>query len=228
MKDAPVPLTSLQAEMLRQILASGNDQVRNILQSLLGPSLQQVEIHTAMIRLSDLPGKFGEQPLITINISIDGDLNGEFFFLQSEQDFRALKMALAAVISEPVHTVNEATDYLIPNWLEHRQQANPGETLGKVREALDDLSDKLFTAYLNTVYERFHMATFLELPVATIPDRKQSALRAALNKYGQVSERAFVVDGACTVGDDAIHFWLVMLAEPGGLQAMLEGLKNGD
>ena len=64
--------------------------------------------------------------------------------------------------------------------------------------------------------------------MATIPDRKQSALRAALNKYGQVSESAFVVDGACTVGDDAIHFWLVMLAEPAGLQAMLEGLKSGD
>lgn len=228
MNDAPVRLTSLQAEMLRQILAGGNEQARSALQSLLGPSLQQVEIHTAMVRLANLPDKFGEQPLVTVSISIDGDLNGEFFFLQSEQDFRALKKALSSVISEPVHTLNEATDYLIPNWLEHRQQASPGETLGKVREALDDLSDKLFAAYLNTVYERFHMATFLELPVATIPDRKQSALRAALNKYGQVSESAFVVDGACTVGDDAIHFWLVMLAEPAGLQAMLEGLKSGD
>jgi chemotaxis protein CheY-P-specific phosphatase CheC len=228
MNHASSPLTSLQAEMLRQILAGGNEQVRSVLQSLLGPSLQQVEIHTAMIRLSDLPEKFGEQPLITINISIDGDLNGEFFFLQSEQDFRALKMALAAVISEPVHTVNEATDYLIPNWLEHRPQVSPGETLGKVREALDDLSDRLFAAYLNTVYERFHMATFLELPVATIPDREQAVLRGALKKYGEVSERAFLVDTTCTLGDDSFQFWLAMLAEPGGLHTMLEALTKRD
>jgi len=222
------PLSSLQAEMLRQILSSGNEQVRGSLESLLGPSLQQVEIHTAMARLSDLPARFGEQPLVTISISIDGDLNGEFFFLQTEHDFRSLKKALSSVVSEPVHTVNEATDYLIPNWLEHRQETRPGEALARIREALDDLSDKLFAAYLNTVYNRFHLATFLEVPVAAIPDREQAALRAALKKYGEVSERAFLVETTCTFGDEDFQFWLVMLAEPGGLHMMLEALTKKD
>jgi chemotaxis protein CheY-P-specific phosphatase CheC len=228
MNGAPTPLTSLQAEMLRQILANGNAGARSTLQSLLGSSLQQVEIHTAMARLSDLPGMFGEQPLVTINISIEGDLNGEFFFLQSEHEFRMLKKALSMVVSQPAHTVNEATDYLIPNWLERREAASPGEALARVREALNDLSDKLFAAYLNMVYERFHLATFLEAPVAAIPDEEQAMLRAALKKYGEVSERAFLVDATCTLGDDGFQFWLVMLAEPDGLHMMLEALTRKD
>ena len=64
--------------------------------------------------------------------------------------------------------------------------------------------------------------------VAGLADRKQAALRAALKKYGEVSERAFLVDASCTLEEDAFEFWLVMLAESDGLQVMLESLKKRD
>jgi hypothetical protein len=226
MSEASAPLTSLQAEMLRQILSTGNEQVREALETALEPAFRKLEIHTAMERLKELPAKLGSSPLATVRIPIDGDLKGEFLYLQDDADFKVLKKALAAKVAGPVHTVNEATDYLIPNWLEdHRGSDSPRELDAKVREAVNEMSDRLFGAYLTTIYTRCHMATFLELPQATIPDARQTVLKSALDKYGKVAERAFLVDATCVAGDEQFRFYLVMFAEPEGLRTMLETLK---
>jgi chemotaxis protein CheY-P-specific phosphatase CheC len=227
MSEASGPLTGLQAEMLRQILSKGNEQVHDALETTLGPAFSKLEIHTAMQRLKELPARLGQAPLVTVRIPIDGDLKGEFLYLQDETDFQMLKQALAAKVAGPVHTVNEATDYLIPNWLEdHHGGESPGELDVKVREAVNEMSDRLFGAYLTTIYTRCHMATFLELPQATIPDARQSVLKAALEKYTKVAERAFLVDATCTAGEEPFRFYLVMFAEPEGLRAMLGTLAK--
>jgi len=216
---AQKPLSQLQAEILRQILNGGNAEVAPTLEMMVGAPLENLEIKTSMLMMADVPSRVGSGPLNTVRVGIEGDIEGDFLFLQTERDFKVLKKALEPVIGGPVRTVHNATDYMVPDWLEDRRQQPEFET--RVRDAVGELGNVLFGAYLTAIYSRCKMATFQGLPQSTLPDLDQVVLKGLLKRYSQVAERVFLVEISCSVNDGPFLIRLLMFAQPSTFLAML-------
>lgn len=224
MNEAHDRISSAQAEVARQIFNGGNPQVGGTMQMIFGEVPQQLDIHTRMLPLNEVAGRFGTDPLITVHIGFSGDLRGQFLFLQQESEFARLRKALQNALGRPARTAREETDYLVPDWLQDREAQARDE--GKIRDALGELGNILLGSYLTAVYSRCEQATFQELPETRIPDKKQEWLRGALRDYAESADRAFMADVSCAVHGETFRFRLLLVTDRESLLAMLGKLSE--
>jgi chemotaxis protein CheY-P-specific phosphatase CheC len=219
------PLSPIQAELLRQILNDGNTQVGPTLEMVLGQTPEDLHIKTTMVKLSEVKERIPNEPAVSVRIGFEGDINGQFLLLQPLSVYAGTRNVLKALVSGQAGGGHDAADFMRDEWI----QANRAEvdlTDERVRDVLGELGNVLFGNYLTAIYNRCSLATFQELPEVRNPDEERKFLREALDHYSQVAERAFVVEANCTMGEENVHFWLVMMAEPEGFKSMLEHLAD--
>lgn len=220
------PLSPVQAELLRQILNDGNQQVGPALQMILAQEPDSLQVKTSMVKFADLEALFGSDPLVTVKIGFEGDIKGEFLFLQPESEAEGLRQALRALCQGDVMAVSNAAEYIRGDWVS-ANRAEGGVSEQKLQDALGELGNVLFGGYLTAIYSHCAMATFQELPAVKMPDRDQLLFQKALEIYSGQAERVFLAEISCSIGEHPVHFWLVMMAQPAGFHAMLEALERG-
>lgn len=219
------PLSQVQAEVLRQILNEGNAQIPSTLEMILGERPQDLQVRTTMAKLNELQRKVPDEPMVSVRIRFEGDIEGQFLFLQPRSMSKGLKNVLKALFGGRASTSMDAAGYIRDDWV----QANRASTEmsdERVKDTLGELSNVLFGGYLTTLYSRCSLATFLELPEVLYPDDEGEYLRSALNHFTGRSERCYIADVQCMLGENHIHFWLVMMAEPEGFRSMLDAIRK--
>lgn len=225
MSIAAQPLSAVQAELLRQILNEGNPQVGVTLEMLLGQQAEGLEVSTRMENLSEVRKRIPNEPMMSVKIGFEGDIEGRFIFMQPISMSRGLKDAISDQLAGHVSGTSDAASYVRGDWVQaNRSRASLSEE--KLRDVLGELSNVLFGNYLTAIYSRCTLATFQELPDVLVPDHENKFLASALQYFTGRAERCFLAEVDCKVGGHPIHFWLVMMAEPQGFQAMLEKMRK--
>ena len=225
MSIAAQPLSPVQAELLRQVLNAGNAQVGVTLEMLLGQKADNLEVRTRMENLSRLKSKIPDEPMLSVKISFEGDIEGRFIFAQPVSMSKGLKDALSDQLTGHSSGSDDAASYVRQDWV-LANRAKVGLSDDKVADVLGELSNVLFGNYLTAIYSRCALATFQELPEVLVPDREGKFLSNAVQYFTGRAERCFLAEVDCKIGGHPVHFWLVMLAEPQGFHAMLESLKK--
>jgi chemotaxis protein CheY-P-specific phosphatase CheC len=219
------PLSPVQAEMLRQILSQGNDQVGGTLQMILGQEPHDLTVKTSMIRLMELDRKIPDGPMVSVRIQFEGDIKGLFLLLLPQGNPHGEQAAFKALFSGQSGGEYDPASYVRADWVQPGQgQVNSSDE--RIRDTMSELGNVLFGAYLTALYSRCSMATFLELPEVLYPDNERDYLTEALEHYRQVAERSFMVEVKGSLGEHPIHFWLVMMAEAKGFKSMLEAVSE--
>ena len=219
------PLSQVQAEVLRQTLNEGNAQIAGTVEMILGERPQDLQVRTALTKLHDLKATVPDEPMISVRILFEGDIEGQFLFLQPRSMSKGIEDAVKAQLGGHASASLDAAEYIRDDWV----QATRGDSAmsdERVKDTLSELGNVLFGAYLTALYNRCALATFLELPEVLYPDDEGEYLRSALNHFTGRSERCFVADVQCMLGDKHIHFWLVMMAEPEGFRSILDAVRR--
>ena len=227
MKYTPMNLSDAQIDFLHQAMEGGNSNVSSTLEMLTG---QTVDRHSAQIKV--IPGTavmnsmdLGFGPLATVISSIHGDVEADFLFLQNQSDFQTLCQVIGPTLTDKaLHTVNDATDYLIPDWLKEQRHndLDNKDLQSQLQDAISEMSDVLFGTYLTALYSHCKLATYQGLPNATLKDTQQSMLRKALSRNQKESNIAFVIEIECVIAQKSLKTWLLMLPLMSGLRAMLD------
>ena len=219
------PLSPVQAELLRQILNRGNDQVGGTLQMILGQEPHDLTVTTSMTRLIELDRKIPDEPTVSVRIQFEGDIKGLFLLFMPKGNPHGDQAAFKALFSGQSGGEYDPASYVRADWVQPGQgQANTSDE--RIRDTMSELGNVLFGAYLTALYSRCSMATFLELPEVLYPDNERAYLTEALEHYRQVAERSFMVEIKGLLGEHPIHFWLVMMAEASGFKSMLEATSE--
>jgi chemotaxis protein CheY-P-specific phosphatase CheC len=219
------PLSPVQAELLRQILNDGNSQVGETLEMLLGQPVQNLEIRTWMESLTELRRKIPTEPVMAVRIGFEGDVQGQFLFMQSSEMSRELKELLNAQAAGHVNNEYDATSYVRSDWIQP-DRSDTGISEERLGDVLGEFGNVLFGNYLTALYNRCELATFLEVPDVQLQGRHEGFLATALQYFTAQTERCFLVEVDCAMAETRIHFWLVMLTGTEGFRTMLE--KNQD
>lgn len=219
------PLSPVEAELLRQILNDGNAQVGQTVEMIFGEHPEEIQVKTRMEKLADVRDKFPMEPMSSVKIGFEGDINGVFLFLQPQSMSRGTRDAFKAMFSGNASATRDAAGYVRNDWVS-ANRASASISDDRYRDALGELSNILFGNYLTAIYSRCSLATFQELPDVLNPDNKMQYLMDALNHFTGRAERCFLAEVRCSVGGNRIHFWLVMMAEPEGFRAMLQSIKK--
>lgn len=212
-------MSHAEAELVRQTFDASNRQLPDTLRTALGDEPAALETSSRMIPLSHLAREIGSGSQVVVRIGFGGDLNGVFLFLQRETDFDGMSAALQATLGGELHTENEATDYLVPDWLRERRAQGVDE--GKISDALGELGNALLGGYLTAVYSACEMATFQDLPEVLLHDAQQEWLYEAIEAHRRQADLAFLASVSCQAREQPIRFSLVVITALEGLRAMV-------
>lgn len=217
-------ISPAQAEISRQVFNAGNGQLASTLGMIFSDTPGDVDVQSKMVSPNDLPRAFGHDPLCCVRVRFEGDIVGTFLMLQSEKDFEGTRKALSEALGAPVHTEGQATDYLVPDWLQQRRAESVDDR--KISDALSELGNVLLGSYLTAIYSKSGLATFQDLPESRLDDAKQEWLNEAVDAYRNQSTLAFLAEVSCTVRKHPLRFSLVMIAAQEGLREMIEALSD--
>ena len=224
-------LSEQQLSHLHEIMEDGNSNIASTLEMLTG---QHIDRHTATIKV--IPGiqamgsmKLGYGPLATVLSAIQGDVECDFLFLQNQSDFKNLCEVMGPTLTDKaLHTVNDAANYMIADWLiaEEQDEVDSTALQAQMKDAITEMGSVLFGTYLTALYTSCSLATYQDFPVATLKDEQQSMLEDALLQNRRESNIAIVFEIECSIAQKSLKLILLMLPRMSGLRAMLDAAVN--
>ena len=224
-------LNDTQIDYLKRLMDGGNQEIPTTLEMLTNQTFDQCSATTQVISIMRVIGStgLGAGPLATVTCDIHGYVECEFLFLQNQADFETLCQVMTPTLTDgAVGTVNEATEYLIPNWLKEQRVNEPDiEALQEqMKDVVTETASVLFGTYLTVLNTKCQLATYQDFPETRLKDRQQSVLEDALSRNRKDSNTAFCFEIACRVEPLSFKICLLMLPQLSALQTMLDTAKS--
>lgn len=223
-------LNETQSNFLRGVMDSGGHQVSSTLEMVTSKTVEQFSIQVHLVpsssvsQLMDLsPG-----PLVIAQSSIQGDLEGIFYLLQSKPDYQLLgELMMSGLSAGEITTQDDLGSYMGPDWFKQNDKQNKAATVTtqQILDATSELGNMLFGAYLTALYTGCHIAVYYDPPTIQLDDQ-HLLLGKALKQNESDCNTAFVMQIECLIADKKLRPWLLLLPDTKGLQAMLDSMDT--
>lgn len=157
---------------------------------------------------------------------MQGDIEGVFYFLQTEPDFLSLGELMVSALSPAAKAARiEEPGYIVPDWLRQQRNKEQRGMKKQILEATAELGNMLLGGYLTALYSGCNLTVYYDPPTTRL-DEQHLLLEKALQQNAADCNTAFVVQIEYVIADKKLGSWLLMLPNMSGLHAMLDSIKR--
>lgn len=157
---------------------------------------------------------------------MQGDIEGVFYFLQTEPDFQSLGELMVSALSPAAKAAQiETSDYMVPDWLQQQRNKDRRGIKKQILDATSELGNMLFGGYLTALYSGCNLTVYYDPPTTRL-DEQHLLLEKALQQNAADCNTAFVIQIEYVIANKKLGSWLLMLPNTSGLRAMLDSMDS--
>ncbi len=223
-------LNEAQNKFLLEVMDSGGHQVSSTLELLTSKTVEEFSVKAHLIPSSNVSQlmDLSPAPLAIAQSSIQGDLEGVFYFLQSKQDFQSLgELMMSGLSAGDIATQSDLASYMGPDWINQNDKQKKATTVTpeQILDATSELGNMLFSGYLTGLYTGCHLGVYYDPPTTQLDDQ-HLLLGKALKQNEMDCNTAFVMQVEYLIANKKLRSWLLLLPDAKGLQAMLDSMDT--